>query len=304
VTDQSTFYLLPGQSRADSREQVALTRVVTRGYFPTVGARLREGRFFDASDRRSDAPVAVVNESFADRHFPGRSAVGERLKFGRLDEKGYWYTIVGVVEEIRERGVAEGLRPAVYRVHEQANQTGDVPSGIVIRTAVEPTSIVAAVREAIWSIDRNQPISRVQTIDEIVTRQLSVPSQNTVLLGALAGLALLLASLGLYGVLSYAVTQRTNEIGVRMALGATSGRILRSVVGRGLALTLVGLAIGVVLSAAATRLMATLFYDLQPDYVPIVAVSALVLLIVAAVSSLVPARRASLIDPVRALQHE
>src|SRR5262249_34078677 len=144
---QTTRYALPGQPVNETRTQDALSRVVTRDYFATVGARLREGRFFDASDRHSESPAAVVNEAFADRSFPGRSPLGARLKFGNLGEKGYSYTIVGVVKEIRERGVAEELKPAIYRVHEQADQALDQPSGVVVRTSVEPASIVPAVRQ-------------------------------------------------------------------------------------------------------------------------------------------------------------
>jgi putative ABC transport system permease protein len=300
----TTRYAFPGQPADQTRAQDALSRVVTRDYFSTVGARLREGRFFDVSDRTSPSPVAIVNESFADRNFPGRSALGARFQFGRGGAGGYWYTIVGVVKEIRDRGVAEELKPAVYRVHEQADQSGDQPSGIVIRTSVEPASIVPAVRQAIWSVDRNQAVTRVQTIENLVDRQLSAPSQNTALLSAFALLALLLASLGLYGVLSYAVTQRTNEIGVRMALGATSGDILLSFSRRGLGLTLAGLLIGAGLAAVAARLMSTLFYGFRPAYVPAIAVVSLMLLAVAAFACLVPARRASRIDPMIALQHE
>jgi putative ABC transport system permease protein len=304
VNDQSTFYIFPGQADSEAREQIALSRVVTRDYFSTVGARLREGRFFDTTDRLSNRPVAIVNETFANRHFPGRSPVGERFQFGRWGNKAYWYSIVGVVKEIRDRGVAEELQPAIYRLHEQADQTNDQPSGIVVRTAVSPGSIVPAIRQAIWSLDKNQPVARVQTIEEIVTRQLSVPTQNTVLLGVFALLALLLASLGLYGVLSYAVAQRTNEIGVRMALGASARNILLSFSTRGLALTLAGLAIGVVLALGVARLMTTLFYGFQPDYAGTLAVVSLILLVVAMLAAFVPARRASRIDPMIALQHE
>jgi predicted permease len=304
VHDQATFYRLAGQSRDEDDEQVALSRVVTRGYFATIGATLREGRFFDMSDRRSEAPAALVNESFADRHFPGRSPLGARFKFGNRGPEGYWYTIVGVVREIRDRGVTEELRPAVYRVHEQADQTGDQPSGIVVRTAIDPASIVEAIRQAVWSVDRNQPVARVQTIEDIVARQLSVPSQNTVLWSAFALLALLLASIGLYGVLSYAVTQRTNEIGIRMALGARSRDILLSFSRRGLTLTLAGLAVGVGLAVIAARAMRTLFYDFGPDYFSAIATASLALLAVAAFASIVPARRASRIDPMKALQQD
>ena len=304
VTDQATFYLLQGQSADRFPEQVALTRVVSRGYFATVGAQLREGRFFDTPDQKSPSPVAIVNESFANRNFRGRSPLGAHVKFGWLNEKGYWYTIVGVVKEIRDRGVAEGMKPTIYRVHEQADQTGDQPSGIVVRTAVEPSSIVSAVRQAIWSLDNNQPIARVQTMEEIVDRQLSTPSQSTALLGAFALLALLLASLGLYGVLSYSVTQRMNEIGVRMALGAQPRDILLSFGRRGLGLTLAGLTIGLVMAVVAARLMSNLLYGFQPDYTVSAAVVSVVLLAAAALACLVPARRASRIDPVIALQHE
>jgi putative ABC transport system permease protein len=303
-TAGSRFYLLAGQSRDSVSKQIALTRVVSHGYFTTIGARLRAGRFFEASDRKSDSPAVVVNESFANRHYPGRSPLGERLKFERLNEKGYWYTIVGVVKEIRERGVAEDPRPAVYRVHEQADQTNDLPSGIVVRTAVEPASIISAVRHAIWSVDKNQPLARIRTMEDIVDRQLSTQTQSTALLGAFAVLALLLASIGIYGVLSYAVMQRTNEIGVRMALGATSGEILLSFGRRGLGLTLCGLAIGVVLAAIASRLLTTLLYGFRPDYISTVAAVSLLLAAVATLACFVPARRASRIDPMIALRQE
>ena len=307
VTDQATFYLLAGQSGDSIPKQVALFRVVTRDYFPTIGARLREGRFFEISDRRSESPVAIVNETFADRNFLGRSPLGAQLKFGQLDKEGYWYTIVGVVKEIRERGVTEELKPTIYLLHEQTDQwstKGAQPSGIVVRIAVEPASIVSAVRQAIWSVDKNQPVWRVQTLEEIVDRQLSTPTQSTALLTAFAVLALLLASVGLYGVLSYAVTHRTNEIGVRMALGATSGGILLSFGKRGLALTLTGLAIGLVLAAFAARSMTALLYGFRPDYLPTVTVVSLILLAVAALACFVPARRASRVDPVIALRNE
>jgi putative ABC transport system permease protein len=304
VTDQATFYLLAGQSRDSIPQQVALNRVVTRGYFSTIGARLREGRFFEISDRRSESPAAIVNEMFADLNFPGRSPLGSQLKFGQTNQAGYWYTIVGVVEDIRETGVVEDLRPTVYRLHDQADQAGSEPGGFVVRTAVEPPSIASAVRQAIWSVDKNQPIWRIQTLDEIVDRQLSTPSQSTALMSAFALLALLLASIGLYGVLSYAVTQRTNEIGVRMALGATSDQILLSFGRRGLALTVAGLAIGLVLAAIAARFLTSLLYGFQPDYLPSALMVSMVLLAVAALACLVPARRASRIDPIIALRNE
>src|SRR5262245_50749068 len=300
----ATFYRLEGQPSDGFADQVALIRNVSRDYFATIGARLREGRGFTASDRRTSLPVAVVNETFANRHFAGRSPLGQRFKFGALGDKGYWYTIVGVVKTIPESGVLAEAKPAVYRVHEQCDQIGDLSGGIVVRTAVDPASIVPAVRQAIWSLDKNQPVARIRTMDDIVDRQLSTSSQSTALLGAFALLALLLASLGIYGVLSYAVTQRTTETAVRMALGATSGEIMRGVVRRGLGLTLCEPAIGLGLAAIAARLMTALLYGFRPDYIPIAAVVSVVLVGIAALACGVPARRASRIDPVVALRQD
>ena len=300
----ATFYLLEGQAKNRSTSQVALMRVVTRDYFATLGARLREGRSFDTSDRRSGSPAAIVNETFANRHFAGRSAIGARFKYGQLNEKGYWYTIVGVVKEVREVSMAEEPRPVVYRLHDQTDQVGSLPSGFVVRTALEPASIVPAIRQAVWSVDKNQPIWRFETLETILARQLSTPAQGTALLTAFAVLALLLATVGFYGVLSFAVAQRTNEIGVRMALGATSGEVLVSFIRRGLVLTFAGLAIGLVLAAISSRLMTNLLYGFRPDYVPAVAVTSAVLLAMAALACFVPARRASRVDPAIALRNE
>jgi putative ABC transport system permease protein len=304
---QATFYKLAGQSNDATPDQVALFRIVSRDYFTVIGAQLWEGRFFGPSDRRSGAPAAIVNESFAKRNFPGRSALGARFQFGEIGDTGYWYTIVGVVKEIRERSVRKDLGPAVYLLHEQTDQwstSGAQPIAIVVRTAVEPASLVPEIRQAIWSVDNNQPIARVQTIQEIFDRQLSTQSQSTALLGAFALLALLLASIGLYGVISYGVTQRTNEIGVRMALGATSRDILFSFGRRGLALTLAGLAMGLALSLGAVRLMTSLIYGFQPNHAIAGTAVSVILLAVATVACFVPARRASRLDPVVALQHE
>lgn len=188
--------------------------------------------------------------SFADRHFSGRSPLGARSSSVASAIAGYWYTIVGVVRELRSRG---SRAIAAHRLScARAGRPDRRPTERQRRSnRGRAASIVAAGPHAIWSVDENQPVAQVQTVEEIVTRQLSVPSQNTVLFGAFALLALLLASIGLYGVLSYAVTQRTNEIGVPVALGARSRDILIFFSRRGLTLTLGGLAIGVLLSVMA-----------------------------------------------------
>jgi putative ABC transport system permease protein len=301
-------YLFAGELLEQYKGRDALARIVTRDYFTTIGARVREGRFFDRSDRPMKGAggerVAIVNETFIDRSLPGRSALGVRMQFNDLGANAGWYTIVGVVKEIRERGVAAELKPAVYVLHEQAAGDFTPPSGLIVRTAGEPESMVAAVREAIRSVDKDEPIARIRTMVAIIGRELSEPSQDTALFAAFAALALTLACIGLYGVLSNMVAQRTNEIGVRMALGATSSEVLSLFARSGLALTMLGLAIGLGLSMLAARLTSSLLYGFQPNFVPVIAAVSIVLLAVAAVACLVPARRASRVDPMIALRHE
>jgi putative ABC transport system permease protein len=301
---QATFYLLEGQSRDAIPRQVAQMRVVTRDYFRTIDARLREGRFFEASDARSEAPAVLVNETFTNRHFAGRSAIGGRFQYGRLNDKGHWYTIVGVVKEIREVGVGEAPRPVVYLFHDRADQVSNNPSHIVVRTSAEPASIVPQIREAIRVVDANEPIWRIQTLEAVRNRELSTPTQSTALLGAFALLALVLASVGLYGVLSYAVAQRSKELGIRMALGATSRDILLSVGRPGLTLTVAGLAAGLVVAGITARLMVNLLYGFQTDSVRIGIVVSMSVLIVGSVACVVPARRASRVDPNVVLRAE
>jgi putative ABC transport system permease protein len=300
----ATFYWLEGQPRAEIPHQVALMRNVSREFFSTVGATLVDGRFFTAEDQASKTPLAIVSEQFGNRYFHGRTLIGHRFKYGSTGEKGYWYTIVGVIKPIREGGMLAEMKATVYRLNEHCDQIGTLDTGIVVRTAVPPSSIVPAVRRATLSLDRDQPLARIQTIDDIVDRQLSTPTESTTLLGAFAVLSLLLASIGLYGVLSYAVTQRTSEIGVRMALGATSRDILASFGRRGLALTIAGLTLGLGLAAIAARSMTALLYGFRPDYLPTATVVAAILLGVAALACFVPARRASHIDPAIALRND
>ena len=189
---------------------------------------------------------------------------------------------------MRETSISEEPRPTVYRVIDQADQVGTQTSTMVVRTTVDPASIAPAIRQAIWSVDPNQPVWRFDTLDELADRQFSTARQSTALMSAFALLALLLASLGLYGVLAYAVAQRTGEIGVRMALGATSGTIARSFVARGSALTIAGLAGGFVLTAIAVPLITPLLYGLRPTYLPLIAGTGGLLLAVSAVACFLP----------------
>ena len=292
-------YVVEGVQPAEGQD--ALYRVATTDYLRTLGAQLLEGRFPDERDGRDAPPTVVLNATFARLHWPDRSALGHRIRFG--GESAPWRTVVGVVKDVRERGYELEMKPGVYVPYAQVLSSGG-PEWLVIRTAGDPVPLVPAVRGVVARVDPEQPVSAVRTMEEILALDVVDRTGQTTLLGAFAGLALLLACLGLFGVLSYAVTQRSREIGVRLALGATTGGIARLVIGHGLGLTAAGLAVGLALSWAFTRTMQSLLYGVGAFDPTAFAAGVGVLGAVALGACGVPALRAARVDPIRVLRQD
>ncbi|HKE35517.1 MAG TPA: ABC transporter permease [Candidatus Acidoferrum sp.] len=278
----------------------ALYREVTPSYFQTVGAALREGRFLQESDREGGQLVVVVNEFLARRHWPGQSAIGKRLHFEDKDEP--WRTVAGVVRDIRDRGLLLGMKPAIYVPVNQVKP--DSFSCLVVRTAMEPKSAVKAVENTVWAVDSEQPVTLVRTMGELIEANVSDRTRPMILLGVFAALALVLACTGVYGVLAYAVAQRTREIGVRMALGAKPVDVTRMVLRRGMSLSAIGLLAGGALAAALSGLLRSLLFGVTPIAPAIYAGTGVALVLVAMAACVIPAHRASRVDPVVALRNE
>jgi putative ABC transport system permease protein len=295
-------FSLEGRPFAPGTSQNALYREVTNDYLQTLRVRLLEGRLFGNDDRANSLPVVIINETFKKQYWPNESPLGKRVQTS--GDNTPWQTIIGVVADVRERGLELDMKPAVYLPVVQLPFGWNNPHQLAIRTAMDPHGIAKAARDAIWAVDRDQPIADVRTMEDIVDLEVANHRQQTALLGTFAALALVLASLGIYGVLSYAVTQRTREIGVRVALGASIGDVTRMVVGHGIALTALGIAIGTGVALAVTRSMTRLLVGVKAaDPAIYVAVAAL-LSIVALVACYVPAARAARVDPTVALREE
>jgi putative ABC transport system permease protein len=290
---------LPGQGEPPS----VVTRVVSPDYFRTMGIRLLQGREFEEGRDRVDSPVVVlVSEAFARRFWPGESAVGKRVNPGDPNEPADWCEVVGVVRDVRQFELASEPKPQMYFTYAQADIF--LPRHLVVGTDTDPLAIAGAVRRTVWEVDAEQPVSDVSTMKDVLSESLSRERFSMLLLGLFAALALLLAAVGLYGVMSYTVAQRTREIGLRMALGAQRRDVLRLVVGQGLKLVAAGVVLGLVASLALTRLMASLLYGVSAtDPATLVTIS-LVLVAVAALASYIPARRATRVDPLTALRYE
>jgi putative ABC transport system permease protein len=296
-------YGVDGQAPAPGTAADALYRVATLDYLATLGVKLVEGRLFEASDGMDNPPVIIVNETLARRHWPSASALGHRIRFGLTPQDDASFTIVGVVKDVRERGHLLEMKPGVYVSYAQASAR-DWPEFLVVRTTNDPLELAPAARKVIGGVDSDQPVSALRTMDAIIDSDVTDRQQQLTLLGAFGGIALALSALGLYGVLAYNVTQRRQEIGLRMALGASRTSVFKLVVTRGVTLTLVGLAAGFLLATALTRTIAALLYGVAPDDASTLAAVTALLVGVAVTACSLPARRAMRISPLQALKED
>ena len=276
----------------------------TPGYFPAMGIRLLAGRLFDAGDTREKPPVTIVNESLARRYFRGlnnAAVVGKRVTFGRPQDNGPWVTIVGVVADEKQDGMDRPAEPTEYSAIAQRLQN---PMTFVVRTTVAPEAAVAAARGQIAAFDKDLALTQVATLQDVVDGSMTEARFRTTLLTGFAGVALLLAALGIYGVLAYFVSQRARELGIRLALGARPAALFRLVVGQGMRPVAVGAALGLGGAAAVTTLMQSLLFGVTPVDPAAYGVATAVLAAISVVACAVPALRATRVDPLVALRDE
>jgi putative ABC transport system permease protein len=280
-------------------------QVSTDGALEALGERLIAGRAFTTADRADTLPVALVNETMAKKYWADGNPIGRRIRMGSPTRP--WITVVGIVADQQHNGLGAAVKEKFYRPHAQFSQvTGFAPRGmtLVVKTSGEPLQALPAIRHALADVDRSVPIAAPRPMSDVVSGAIAAPRFTGWLLGLFAVTALTLAAIGIYGVLSYLVSQRTREIGIRVAVGAGPGEVLRLVVSRGLALALAGVVIGVVVAFAASRVMETLLFGVEPrDPMTFIGVP-VVLTLVALAASVVPAIRAARVDPIVALRTE
>jgi putative ABC transport system permease protein len=278
-------------------------RAVTPNYFRTIGLQLIKGRDFTARDNLTSTPVTIISESLARRYFPNQDPIGKRINPSySIDARGeLMREIIGIVSDAKHVNLSDEAPPTIYVAHGQIPRYGMT---IMIRTTGDPNALSAAVRKEVQTLDKELPVFNVRTFDQYLTASVAESKFTTWLLGLFAGLALLLTAIGLYGVMAYSVAQRTRELGVRMALGATAQDVLRLVMKQGMGLALLGMAIGMGSALALTRLMQKLLYGVSATDPATFAAIVGLLAVVALLACWIPARRATKVDPMVALRHE
>lgn len=281
---------------------VAEELLVSPEYFKALGIPLRRGRAFTNFDRDSAPGVAIVNETFARQAFPGAEALGRWIQTGDPDPDAERLTIVGIVPDVKYAGLGTGPEPTIYVPFKQALWWRSMY--LVARTAGDPFAHVTAVRAAVTAIDPQIPLHEVQTMERLIGESVAEPRYRAILLGAFGALALILASAGIYGVLSYTVTQRTRETGVRLALGATASDVMGLVIRDGMRLALVGVVLGLALAVATTRMLSSILFEVSPLDPVTFGLMALFLTVIAFLACAIPGRRASRTDPMTAIRAE
>jgi putative ABC transport system permease protein len=291
---------MPGEQSAPAERPVAMQVVVSPRYFEVAGTPLRRGREFTNRDTTSTARVAVVNQAFADRFWKDADPIGKQLRLTDADARGDLWTIVGVAANVKPPSLQGPAHPQIYVPFDQAPQRA---MSLLVTTASDPSRILSGVRKAIADVDPDEPVDTT-TMHQMLSDQIRQLAIIFDMLGVFAGLALTMASVGLFALIAYSVNERTREIGIRIALGATESGVVGLVIRRGMRLTLIGLSIGLAAGAAVSQLLGGLLIEFSPwDPATFISVTA-ILISVAGLASYLPARRATRIDPITALRQE
>lgn len=299
-SNTDTNFLIEGQSPEGRKDQAVWFQLISDQYLQTMGIRLMKGRYFTDEDNFDAPRVVIVTETFARRYFPGGDAIGKRLNFNN-PQKPVWREIIGIASDVKQFGLNKETPIAIY-LHQKQSASPFVT--LAVRTSTNPLNLASEIRSQVWSIDKNLAVSNVQTMEQVVVKTVNTPRITLSLIGTFAAAALLLAALGLYGVVSYSAAQRTNEIGIRMALGARENDVLKMVVGQGMTLAAIGVVIGLIGAYALTHLMSKLLFGVSATDPLIFVTIAGLLALIALIASYIPAHRASKIDPVIALRYE
>jgi putative ABC transport system permease protein len=290
------YFTIENRLLPPGQEMVADFRRISPGYLSTMGIQLIKGRTFSEHDVRTAPPVILIDETLARDYWPNENPIGRRMRLW-----GEYREVIGIVSQVHHYGLEKQPEPTIYAPYEQMTNKA---MALAVRTTMDTAAVVKAVKQAVWSVDRGQPVFQIRSMDEYMALADTAPRMSTLLLGVFAGISMLLAALGIHGVVSYGIAQRTREFGLRMALGSTPGQLRLLVIRSGLKTALAGLIAGAAGAGAVASALRVLLYGVAPLDPAVMAGTAGLLLAVALMANYIPARRATRLDPMEALQQE